>query len=44
MSSTTTLERRDDGPHQVVVDLDPPVVLREIVSRVCRAAAIEAGS
>jgi purine nucleosidase len=42
-AGVTTLERRDDGPHRVVVDLDPPVVLREIVGRVCRAAATEAG-
>jgi purine nucleosidase len=42
-AGVTTLQRRDDGPHQVVVDLDPPVVLREIVSRVCRAAPTEAG-
>jgi purine nucleosidase len=42
-AGVTTLERRDDGPHQVVVDLDPPVVLREIISRVCRAAATGSG-
>jgi purine nucleosidase len=42
-AGVTTLQRRDDGPHQVVIDLDPPVVLREIVSRVCRAAATETG-
>ncbi|MET0417662.1 MAG: nucleoside hydrolase [Actinoplanes sp.] len=35
-AGVTTFQRRDNGPHRVVVDLDPPVVLREIVSRVCR--------
>ncbi|WP_328472594.1 nucleoside hydrolase [Actinoplanes sp. NBC_00393] len=37
----TTLERRDDGPHRVVVDLDVPAVLREVVDRVCRAGVTE---
>ncbi|WP_433364850.1 nucleoside hydrolase [Actinoplanes sp. CA-142083] len=36
----TTLQRQDDGPHQVVVDLDPPAVLREIVRRVCLASGL----
>jgi purine nucleosidase len=39
----TTLQRRDDGPHRVVADLNPSLVLAEIVSRVCRAAAAGAG-
>ncbi|MEU4421692.1 nucleoside hydrolase [Actinoplanes sp. NPDC024001] len=38
----TTLEPQAGGPHRVVVDLDAPAVLREIVSRVCRAATVEA--
>jgi purine nucleosidase len=41
-AGATTLQRRDDGPHRVVVDLDAPAVLREIVSRVCRATVTQA--
>ena len=33
----TRLERRDSGPHRVVIDLDPDAVVREIVARICRA-------
>ncbi|GAB3433741.1 nucleoside hydrolase [Flindersiella endophytica] len=33
----TTLERDDNGPHQVVVDLDLAAVEQEIVGRICRA-------
>jgi purine nucleosidase len=36
-AGATTLHRRDDGPHRVVVDLEPPVVLAEILTRVRRA-------
>ncbi len=36
-AGVTTLDRRDDGPHRVVADLDVPAVLQEIVGRVCRA-------
>jgi purine nucleosidase len=42
-AGTTTLQRRDGGPHRVVVDLNPPAVLREIVTRVRRAASTGAG-
>lgn len=35
----TSLERRADGPHRVVVDLDVDAVTREIIDRVCRASA-----
>jgi len=42
-AGATTLHRRDDGPHRVVVDLDPPAVLAEIVTRVRRASATDAG-
>jgi purine nucleosidase len=42
-AGTTTLHPRDDGPHRVVVDLNRPVVLAEIVSRVRRAAATGTG-
>jgi len=40
----TTLRRHNDGPHRVVVDLDPPAVLAEIVTRVRQAATTHAGS
>ena len=42
-AGATTLQRRDDGPHRVVVDLKPPVMLAEIVTRVRRAAATAEG-
>jgi len=42
-AGVTTLQRRDDGPHRVVVDLKPPVMLAEIVTRVRRAAATAEG-
>lgn len=42
-AGATTLRRRDDGPHRVVVNLEPPTVLAEIVTRVRRAAATDAG-
>jgi purine nucleosidase len=42
-AGVTTLQRQADGPHHVVVDLNPPVVLREIVNRVCRTTPTEAG-
>jgi purine nucleosidase len=38
-AGVTTLQRQDDGPHRVVVDLDPPALLAEIVTRVRRATA-----
>ena len=33
----TSLERRDDGPHRVVIDLDTTAVAQEVLSRICRA-------
>jgi purine nucleosidase len=33
----TSLERHDDGPHRMVVDLDTTVVAQEVLSRICRA-------
>jgi purine nucleosidase len=33
----TSLERHEDGPHQMVVDLDPGAVASEVVSRIRRA-------
>jgi len=33
----TSLERHDDGPHRMVVDLDSTVVAQEVLSRICRA-------
>ena len=33
----TRLERHDDGPHRVVVDLDTALVAQEVLSRICRA-------
>jgi purine nucleosidase len=41
-AGTTTFNRRDDGPHRVVVDLNPPAVLAEIVTHARRAAATDA--
>ena len=35
----TSLERHDDGPHRMVVDLDTTVVAQEVLSRICRAQA-----
>lgn len=37
-AGVTELRRRDDGPHRVVIDLDPPRVLAEIVTRIRRAS------
>jgi hypothetical protein len=33
----TSLERHDDGPHRMVVDLDTTVVAQQVLSRICRA-------
>ena len=33
----TSLERHDDGPHRMVVDLDTTVVAQEVLSRICRS-------
>lgn len=33
----TWLDRRDGGPHRVVIDLDPDAVVRELVARICLA-------
>ena len=35
----TSLERHDDGPHRMVVDLDATMVAQEILKRICRAQA-----
>jgi purine nucleosidase len=35
----TSLERHDDGPHRMVVDLDTAAVAQEVRSRICRAQA-----
>ena len=32
----TSLQRHDDGPHRMVVDLDTTVVAQEVLSRICR--------
>ena len=38
-AGNTSLQRQDDGPHQVVTDLDTDAVARDLVSRICRASA-----
>jgi purine nucleosidase len=38
-AGNTSLLRHDDGPHQVVTDLDPGAVAHDLVSRIRRAAA-----
>lgn len=35
----TSLDRHDDGPHQMAIDLEPEAVAQEVVSRICRAQA-----
>jgi hypothetical protein len=36
----TSLQRHDEGPHRVVVDLDTTVVAQEVLSRICRSVAL----
>jgi len=33
----TSLERHDDGPHRMMIDVDATVVAQEVLSRICRA-------
>jgi purine nucleosidase len=35
----TSLERHDNGPHRMVVDLDTTAVAQEVLKRICRAQA-----
>jgi purine nucleosidase len=35
----TVLDRHDDGPHRMAIDLDPDGVVHEVVTRICRAQA-----
>jgi purine nucleosidase len=35
----TSLDRHDDGPHQMVVDLDATGVAQQVLRRICRAQA-----